>query len=693
LGQPFEYQLELVSSNEQVKFEDLLGHPFTVKIGLPYGGTRCFHGLVSRFAQGGRLGDDVVYRATLRPWLYFLSRTADCKIFQDEKTVDIVKHIFREAGFSDFEERLSGSYANRPYCVQYRESDLNFVSRLLEQEGIYYFFRHEEEKHVLVLADSYSAHEPIHGQDAIPYYPPTDNVVRDEDHVWEWNISKEVQSGAYALNDFDFEKPRAGLLVKSSTSRQHPHADYEVYDYPGEYLTTGDGGGYVDARLRELQSQYEEVSGEGNARGITPGGLFTLTEAPRDDQNREYLVVSATCEILSEEYRSGTRSSAGPEYSCTFTAIDSQEVYRPPRTARRPFVQGPQTATVVGKSGEEIWTDKYGRVKVQFHWERDAKHDETSSCWVRVAQVWAGKGWGGIHVPRVGQEVIVDFLEGDPDRPIVTGRVYNADNMPPYDLPANATQSGIKSRSSKGGGAANFNEIRFEDKKGSEQVFVHAEKDLDITVENNRTLEVDANDTIHVKGSRKETIDSGETRTVTAGVTETISGGETRTVSGGLTETITGGETRTITGGITETVSGSETRTISGGITETIAGAVTQTIAGGATITTPAAINITAVGGYNVMTPATKTVLDMIFDQHGVSSTQLFALTYAITALKMEATAAAVAYTGSSLSATGVKIEATGAQMVEEGTKLETFGQVIRTGGLSLLTCGLSAFL
>ena len=425
--------------------------------------TRYFNGFVSRFSQEGTFDDFNAYSVTVHPWLWFLTRTADCRIFQEKKVPDIIKEVFREHGFTDFEETLSGSYRIWEYCVQYRETDFNFVSRLMEQEGIYYYFKHEINKHILVISDSVSSHEAYPGYEKLPYFPPDEHLRRERDHIYDWNISQEVQPGVYALNDFDFTRPKANLEVKASVKREHARATMEIYDYPGEYPDTGDGENYVRARIEELQAEHEQVHGQANARGLAVGSLFELTDYPREDQNREYLIVSATHQVESDAYSSGSGSGAEEVYSCSFTALHSKQPYRPARTTPKPMVQGPQTAIVVGPSGEEIYTDKYGRVKVSFHWDRNSKSDENSSCWVRVAQVWAGTKWGGIQIPRIGQEVIIEFLEGDPDRPIITGRVYNNDNMPPNDLPASATQSGIKSRSSKGGNADKFNEIRFDD--------------------------------------------------------------------------------------------------------------------------------------------------------------------------------------------------------------------------------------
>ena len=335
---------------------------------------------------------------------------------------------------------------------------------------------------------------------------------------------QQVQSGVFALNDFNFRTPKANLQVKSAIQHEHVMSKLEVYDYPGKYLEADQGQTYARVHIEELQTGHELLHGEGNARGLSVGSLFELSGHPRKDQNREYLIVSANHNIVSDVYRTGGGEEAPPDiYSCSFTAIPSKRPFRSARLTSKPVVKGPQTAIVVGPSGEEIYTDKYGRVKLQFHWDRYSKADENSSCWVRVAQAWAGAKWGAINIPRIGQEVIVDFIEGDPDRPMITGRVYNDDNMPPYDLPANDTQSGIKTRSSRGGGPTNINEFRFEDKKGEELIFLQAEKDQEVrvkhdlvelignedhlTVKSDRFQAIEGDMNLEVKGDRNEKVD------------------------------------------------------------------------------------------------------------------------------------------------------------------------------------------
>ena len=487
LGRLFEGRLDMVSEDHEIAIDDLLGQPVTVELEDAEGTPRFFHGHVTNFGYTGDLFGLAAYEATLRPWFWLLTRTADCRIFQEKSTIDIVKDILGEEGFSDYEDKTTGSYNLREYCVQYRESDFNFISRLLEEEGIYYYFRHESNKHVMVLADDVSAHDD---KSEVLWYPLTEKGPRSEEHVWSWGISNEVRSGNYVLDDFDFTKPKTELQSKANIAKQHSYKDYEVYDYPGLYTETGDGDTRVRRRMEEVQAEQGVARSDGCVRRLHAGALFTLAKYPRADQNGEYLAVAMTHYLDQDDYGTKRGAATSLPYRNTLTAVPSNTPYRATRRTPKPFVQGPQTATVVGPSGEEIWTDKYGRVKVQFHWDRLGENDEESSCFVRVAQVWAGKQWGAIHIPRIGQEVIVDFLEGDPDRPIITGRVYNADNMPPYGLPDNATQSGLKSRSSKSGTADNFNELRFEDKKDEEEIYFHAEKNFTRIVENDDVLEV-----------------------------------------------------------------------------------------------------------------------------------------------------------------------------------------------------------
>ncbi|MCS3472904.1 type VI secretion system secreted protein VgrG [Pseudomonas sp. JUb42] len=481
LGRLYEYDLQLTSADGAIDLNQLLGKPMSLSLKLADGSERYFHGLVARCSQGVNHGQFASYQATLRPWLWLLSRTSDCRIFQNLTIPQIIKQVFRDLGFSDFEESLSRPYREWEYCVQYRETSFAFVSRLMEQEGIYYYFRHEQDRHVLVLADAYGAHHSAPGYASVPYFPP-DEQQRERDHIDNWQLAQQVLPGSLELNDYDFQRPSARINVRSAMPRPHSAADYPLYDYPGIYVQSEDGEHYARTQIEALHSEHERVGLSGNARGIGAGHLFSMTGFGREDQNREYLIVRADYSLTQESLETGD-DGGGAQFNSQLSCIDAQQSFRPQPSTSRPIVQGPQTALVVGPKGEEIWTDQFGRVKVHFHWDRHDQSNENSSCWIRVSQAWAGKNWGSMQIPRIGQEVIVSFLEGDPDRPIITGRVYNAEQTVPYDLPANATQSGMKSRSSKGGSPANFNEIRMEDKKGAEQLYIHAERNQDIVVE------------------------------------------------------------------------------------------------------------------------------------------------------------------------------------------------------------------
>lgn len=549
LGQPFEYEVDLLSLDEQIDLTQLLGQMIVVRLELPNAQVREFTGIVRRFIQVGALGRYVRYRATLMPWLWLMSRRNNCRIFQNKTVPEVIKALFREHGFSDFEDALTGEYRTWEYLVQYRESDFSFVSRIMEQEGIYYYFTHADGKHTLVLADSYSAHEPVPGYETVPYLAEKHDHLVD-DHIDSWQTVREITSGAFAAADYDFKAPKAKLSSTLQPGSEYTGGDYEVFDYPGEFADTKQADEQVKVRLQAELVQHDIVCGEGNARGIHAGCLMTLADFPRADQNKEYLLTAVSIRIRSEGYESLIDAATAPEepnFRVSLRAIDAKLVFRVARTTPKPVVHGPQSAVVVGQSGQEIWTDEYGRVKVQFYWDREGTFDENSSCWVRVSQLWAGSGWGGIHIPRIGQEVIVDFLEGNPDRPIITGRVYNADNMPPYALPKNQTQSGIKSHSTKGGGEKNYNEIRFEDKLGEEEFHIQAEKDMTTlvkhdqtnTIENDRTSAITKNDSVTVGEDRTLTVSGKQTITVAKADTEDYQ--DTRTV------TVTGPDDLTIT--------------------------------------------------------------------------------------------------------------------------------------------------
>ena len=509
-----EFELAALSPRADISPGDLLGKSVTVAVGLRGGGSRYFDSYVTRFSQSGTVGRYYEYRFTLRPWLWFLTRTADCRIFQEKTVPDIVKEVFNDhPAVASFEDALTGSYPKREYCVQYRESDFDFVSRLLEEEGIYYYFEHARGKHVMKLVDAYSGHKALDDRATIAYLTHGREMRAEEECIDGWTIELAVQPGTFALKDYDFTKPRADLTAMAKRVQKHERADYEVFDWPGEYVDPDDGERYVRTRVDEIHAQFERAVGDCNVREIAVGRLFTLTNAPRRDQEREYLIAGAAYD-LQEAGSEGVAGGEEATFRCQFTVLPSTQQFRPARITERPVVRGPQTAMVVGPAGEELWTDKHGRVKVQFHWDRYGKRDENSSCWIRVSHPWAGKNWGSISIPRIGQEVIVDFLEGDPDQPIITGRVYNGDNMPPHGLPAAAVVSGIKSNTHKGKG---YNEMSMDDTAGKEKITVHAQYDMGTTVEHDDSQTVHNNRTITVDGTHTETIKKDTTILVTEG--------------------------------------------------------------------------------------------------------------------------------------------------------------------------------
>lgn len=520
LSQLFRFDLELLSEKKHdIDHDKLVGQGVTISLKLQGGGQRFFNGVVSSFVQtsvGRAASDDTfsAYRAAVVPWLWLLTRTANCRIFQEMTVPDIIKQVFGEYGFSSFvEDRLTASYRTWEYCVQYRETAFNFVSRLMEQEGIYYFFAHEDGKHMLVLCDSPGAHQPYPGHEAVPFRPARESV-SPSGYLLEWSISKSLLPGKFAHTDYNFKKPRTPMLEdpfawpSSEIARSHQHAGFEVFDYPGEFVQGNEGDQYARARVEELQAGYESASGNGPARGLAPGSTFTLKNHQRADQNRSYLLTSASYSGAVADYATGV-SGGGEAFSCSFTAIPSDTPFRPTRLTPKPTIQGAQTAVVTGPSGEEIHADEYGRVKVQFHWDREHHYDATSSCWIRVAQTWAGKKWGALFTPRVGQEVVVAFLEGDPDQPLIVGSVYNQDQMPHYKLPDNKTKSSLKSNSSKGG--TGHNEIRFEDKKGGEQLYLHAERNMDVRVKSD-SMERVIHDRHLIVGAEKDGAKAGDQR-------------------------------------------------------------------------------------------------------------------------------------------------------------------------------------
>lgn len=565
LGRPFMIKADLLSEDPAVDFLELIGKGVTIRWRMPEEGTeakkRFFSGYISSFVQKPRADGFHRYEATIVPWLWFLTRTADCRIFHsamssppEEMTVPgIIKKVFKDHGFDDVSPALTATYRTMDHCVQYRETDFNFVSRLMEQEGIYYFFEQVDEggviKHKLKLCDAKSAHSEYPDYATLKYRATAEVAGDAKGSILSWSRLKQVQPGTFKVNDFDFKRPNTSLLGTGTADRQHANATFEIYDNAAHYADE-EAGDHADAyaklRIEELSAQHDIILGTSDCPGLACGSKFTLEGHAREDENGEYLVVGVNYTCNAETYKQSPGQQEPKVFMCEFTAIPADTVFRPARITPKPRIQGPQTAIVVGKSGEEILADEFGRIKVQFHWDLYSPANENTPIWVRVSQLWAGKNWGAVFLPRIGQEVIVEFLDGNPDRPIVTGAVYNGESKPPYTLPDEATKSTIKSNSSVGG--QGFNEIRFEDKKGEEQVFHHAEKDLEIRVKHDRKEWIGNDRHLMVKANLKEMVEADKHSHVKGDLLIKVEGGIGVDVTGNEITKVGGNQHAAVTG-------------------------------------------------------------------------------------------------------------------------------------------------
>ncbi len=510
LSQPFEYNLKMVASqDDEIKPGALVGKPISFSVTRHDGSPRPFHGYVRRLTRdAGAKG----YSATVVPWLWFLTRTSNCRIFQNMSVTEIIEQVFKDFGFPNYEiSDVKGEHPSRVYCVQYLETAFDFISRLMEEEGIFYYFRHDEGKHTLILADQVNAYQDTE-EDTIEFAEGT----LPHAQIASWDRQFDFCSGKWAHTDYNFETPSTSIAAHQSTAIDLADSKLELFDYPGAYQDQSMGDVLARIRIEELEMDHDMVVANSSYRTLHPGHTFNLTSLiASSDAKKGYVITRIEHHASSNTY--ATTGGGGESYHNRFTCIPKETVFRPRRVTPKPVISGPQTAVVVGPKGEEIYTDKYGRIKVQFHWDRLGAKDDGSSCWIRVRQVSAGKNWGGLFIPRVGQEVIVEFLDGDPNRPIVTGAVYNADNMPPWELPGERLTSGLASRSSKKGTKENANFFTFDDTKGEELVTLHAEKnalrevenDETVTVGNNQNLDVQNNLAISVKQG-KYTLEAAE---------------------------------------------------------------------------------------------------------------------------------------------------------------------------------------
>jgi type VI secretion system secreted protein VgrG len=567
----FSYDLDLLAyDNPSIVFKNLVGQKVSISIKLPDGTPRYISGYVSRFTQGET--DErffTHYHVQVVPWLWFLTRQADCRIFQNLAVPDIISQVFNLFAFKDFRLSLKSSYPQLEYCVQYRETSFNFVSRLMEEFGIFYYFDHTTKgKHTLVLSDQ-SSNLPACPGSPISYDTQVGGLY-DPQLISNWHVGQEVRTGKYSVTDYNFTTPSTSLLSNDPTvvdlSASQP---MELFDYPGLHTTKDQGDNVAKLRMQEEETSYMVISAAGNCRGLMSGYSFQLKNHYRSDQNTNY-VVTEVRHFASAGNSYTAASTESETYANHLTCIPASVPYRPARITPKPFVQGPQPALVVGKAGEEIWVDKYGRVIVQFYWDRLGQKNENSSCWIRTSQPWAGGNWGAMWIPRIGQEVLVSFLEGDPDRPVITGRVYNADQMPPYTLPDYQTRSTFMSRSSKGGGSSNYNELRFEDLKGQEQIFMNAEKDMDLRVENDSREYIGANRHLIVTANQQEKINADKHLQVVGDHFEEIGGNMSLQVGGNQMESVTGNKSLSVTGNQSESVTGNVSLSVTQGKNESI---------------------------------------------------------------------------------------------------------------------------
>ncbi len=611
ISEPFRFTLELLTeSATPLAFDKLLGEKVTIAVTLPDDSIRSINGVVVRLSQGGMVAGSmgnttfIRYRAEIVPQFWLLSRTTQSRTFQQLSVPAILKQVLTGVDIAD---QTQGEFKPRDYCVQYRESDFAFASRLMEEEGIYYFFKHTASGHQMILANTPQSHTDVPGATTATFQSIVGGLLPD-DRVLGWEKTQEIRSGKYSLWDTCFELPGQNLqasqpILESVQAGTVTHklkvggnAGYEVYEYPGGYAQRFDGIGpggadraadvnniFTDnARVATIRMQQEAlpgllVRGDGTCRHFTSGCKFTLDR--HFDANGAYVLTRV--EHQASVGSAYLQDQGDASYSNRFECIPLALPFRPTRSTGRPRIEGPQTAVVVGPSGQEIFTDKYGRVKVQFPWDRLGANDANSSCWIRVASSWSGKQWGFAQIPRIGQEVIVAFEDGDPDRPIITGSVYNASMMPPFTFPDEATQSGTKSRSTTQGEAAHSNQFFIEDKKGSELITVHAEKDFTRVVENDDSLTVgvdgssslkDGNQTITIYKNRTTSIETGdETLTVKKGkrVVEIQTGDESLKVTKGnrAVEVTQGNDSHLVKTGnrAVEVTQGNDTHTVKSG--------------------------------------------------------------------------------------------------------------------------------
>ncbi|MEM7677270.1 MAG: type VI secretion system tip protein TssI/VgrG, partial [Myxococcota bacterium] len=505
LSELFDFRIEAIAE-DPVKLDSIIGEGCTVTVLNKQGKKRNFHGIAVEANWLGEQSNGQSYEVVLKPGFWLLTRTSDCRIFHDKTAVDIIKEVLGECNAITLTDKLSESYATREYCVQFNETDYSFVCRLMEEEGMYYYFEHEQGSHKMVLADAKSSHSKVKDLDSLVYATRFLSSNTEQDCLFNVTLLRSLQTGKYALNDYKYLKPNASMLAEEESSGKYANGTLEQYFYPGKYVEKSDGERLAKVRVEEEQAQDERRQATGDSPLIYPGGLATLSKHPQSGENQEYLVIQARHSYEGGSYASGGAQSGGDApYRGVYEMAPADRPFRAPSITPRPKVLGPQTARVVGKQGEEIDVDEHGRILVHFFWDRKKAYSRR----VRVAQTWADKTFGAVWIPRIGQEVVVEYLDGEPDLPLVTGCVYNGENTLPLDLPGDKNISGLKTNSTKGGGGSN--EFWFDDTKSKELINMHAEKDLEVFVENTEKRTIgDEFKTKKGKFSRETTLLNGD---------------------------------------------------------------------------------------------------------------------------------------------------------------------------------------
>lgn len=691
MSRSFSLNVTMLSQDENIDRKALLGKSLTVTVPTQTLQPRYFNGKITEVnLQSTELNGVryAVYLLKIESDLWPLLRDRNQRIFQNQRAPDIIKTVLAGYGVKT-EDRLTGEYRNWEYCVQYQESSYSFISRLMELEGIYFFFRHEADSHTLVLMDAADSHQPFSGYEVIPYHTSQSGGTTSEEGIGQWAISERVTPGLYSIDDYDFRKPNAWMFQARENPASPSPGQIDYYEWPGRFVDHQHGEFYARIRQEEWQAEQQRIDAAGTALGITPGYTFALGNPPYKGGSSEYLVVSAAYTLEENSYASG--SATNSVHHINFVVIPAETTFRSAQRTEWPRTHGPQTARVVGPHGESIWTDRYGRVKVKFHWDRQAKGDDTSSCWVRVSSAWAGQGFGGVQIPRVGDEVVIDFINGDPDRPIITGRVYNEASMPPWELPADSTRMGFMTRS-KDGSKDNASYLFFEDKQGSESVDLHSEKDMKVSVENDQNIDIDGTRTTVIKKEQKDDVTGDATfhyqqkRTTTVDNTETntFNNGEHTTIQKGRTLSILdGGDTVEVSSYRDTTINGTESHHVTGKLTETYdkgqdttigAGGKTETVLGGVVV------NVNSGNWEQNVNDGTITIYSpQDITLHSATKINLDAPN-----IKSKAKAHNESFTGNSFSMTGLSESFTGASFGFTTTTISTSVMSVSAGAFSI---------